>query len=337
MANARAWCWVWLVALPLVGAPAFAERNTLIDDTALPPEFDLDGVDAPVRQGFFQIQFVFENAAALNDGTEPGSAFADGSASWLGQGLAEGSDSAGRQSLLLDPAAPAYGLVSAPAPGLANDGDTDSDSGAVNVRGGVGLDWGRDRIAIPLTHRQGRVDNGQYRRYDAFGLEWQRRLDASSLVSLSAEFGDFVSLDAGARDTASTAAALGWRGEFSGTTRPQLAGSIYLGDEVPKDDAQRFFGRRYYGFVLDGRFTPIHNHTPYASLRFQRSDYDADDPSALITRREDFSRLAAGWDWQVMPNWGLRAEANYSLNDSNLDTYEFDRMQFFFSTRFDFR
>ncbi|HEX9628013.1 MAG TPA: hypothetical protein VGA00_13825 [Acidiferrobacterales bacterium] len=338
MAGLRASHWFGFVALSLGVTSAFAEHNLLTTDilapAALPAEFDLgDDPDTAADKGFFQIQFGFENAAGRGDASEFGALPADRAASWTGQRVGEGLDSALRAA----PPWESAGSVALQPTGIAAADDGEVDPGPIRLRGGIGLDWGRDRIAIPLTHQQARVDNGRYRRYDALGLTWQRRLDANNLVSLSAEFGDFVSLDAGARDTASTAAALGWKGEFAGTTRPQLSGSIYLGDEVPKDEALRVFGRRYYGFVLDGRFTPIQNHTPYASLRFQRSDYEADDPGALNPRREDYSQLAAGWAWQVMPNWGLRAEAHYSLNDSNLDAYEYDRMQFFFTTRFDFR
>lgn len=210
-------------------------------------------------------------------------------------------------------------------------------TGLLNLQGDVGLDWGRDRFALPVFHQELRTDREHALRYDAFGLAWSRRLDSSNLVSLSAQYGDYVYLDQNSRDTTHSVAAIAWSSELSSDSRLRVSSSLYLGDENAKDEAHRFLGRRYYGVTLDGRFTPYRNHTPFASLRLQRSDYLNDDPLFAIPRREDYSRLSAGWDWQVLPHWGLRAEANYSLNNSSLDAYGYDHTRVQFSTRFDFR
>lgn len=210
-------------------------------------------------------------------------------------------------------------------------------TGLLNLQGGVGVDWGQDRFTLPVFHQELRTDRERALKYDAFGLAWSRRLDSDNLVSLTAQYGDYVYLDQTTRDTTNSVAALAWSRELSGASKLRVSSSIFLGGENAKDEAYRSLGRRYYGVTLDGRFTPYRNHTPYASLRLQRSDYLNEDPLSAIARREGYSRLAAGWDWQVQPNWGLRAEANHSLNNSNVDAYGYDHTRVLFSTRFDFR
>lgn len=219
------------------------------------------------------------------------------------------------------------------------DGNDESsfDSGLLNLQGGVGVEWGQDRFTLPVYHQELRTDRERALKYDAFGLAWSRRLDSNNLVSLTAQYGDYAYLDQTTRDTTNSLAAFAWSSELSGASRLRLSSSIFLGGESAKDEAYRSLGRRYYGVTLDGRFTPYRNHTPYASLRLQRSDYLNEDPLSAVARHEDYSRLAAGWDWQVQPNWGLRAEANYSLNNSNVDAYGYDHARVLFSTRFDFR
>ncbi len=215
--------------------------------------------------------------------------------------------------------------------------ETSFDTGLLNLQGGVGVGWGQDRFTLPVFHQELRTDGERALKYDAFGLGWSRRLDSSNLVSLTAQYGDYAYLDQTTWDTTNSVAAFAWSSELSGASRLRVSSSIFLGDESAKDEAYRWLGRRYYGVTLDGRFTPYRNHTPYASLRLQRSDYLNEDPLSAMARREDYSRLAAGWDWQVQPNWGLRAEANYSLNNSNVDAYGYDHTRVLFSTRFDFR
>ena len=209
--------------------------------------------------------------------------------------------------------------------------------GQMNLQGGLGVGWGDDRIMFPLYHQEMRLDRERSYKYDALGVEWSRRFDSRSQLSLSAQHGDYVYTDVINGDTTNTMATVAWSSEFSGTMSPRLSSSLFLGDEAAKDEMSRFLGRRYYGVTLDGRFSPFRNHSPYASLRLQRSDYGAEDPILMVGRREDHSSLAAGWDWQVRPNWGMRAEANYSLNNSSQESHEYDQTRFLFTTRFDFR
>ena len=209
--------------------------------------------------------------------------------------------------------------------------------GLLSVQGGLGIDWGRDRFALPLYHQEFRYERTRALKYDALGVEWSRRLNSQNLLTLSAQYGDYAYADQPLGDTIHSVAAFAWSSELSGALHPRLSSSIYLGDESAKDDAYRSLGRRYYGITLDGRFTPYPKHTPYASLRLQRSDYLTEDTLLSVPRREDFSRLAAGWDWQVQPNWGLRAEANYSLNNSSVESFGYDHARVLFTTRFDFR
>ena len=211
--------------------------------------------------------------------------------------------------------------------------------GLLSLQGGLDIDWGQDRFALPLYHQEFRYERERALTYDALGVEWSRRLNTQNLLTLSAQYGDYAYAyaDQPMGDTTNSVAAFAWSSELTGALHPRVSSSIYLGDETAKDDAYRFLGRRYYGVTLDGRFTPYPKHTPYASLRLQRSDYLAEDALLSAPRREDFSRLAAGWDWQVRPNWGLRAEANYSLNNSSVESFGYDRARVLFTTRFDFR
>ena len=83
--------------------------------------------------------------------------------------------------------------------------------------------------------------------------------------------------------------------------------------------------------------TVFERHSPFVSFRMLRGEYATPDPDDMLASSTDYSRLTAGWDWQVLPNWRLRAEAEYTLSDTGLDLDVDERSRFFFSTRFDFR
>ena len=107
--------------------------------------------------------------------------------------------------------------------------------GQMNLQGGLGVGWGDDRIMFPLYHQEMRLDRERSYKYDALGVEWSRRFDSRSQLSLSAQHGDYVYTDMINGDTTNTMATVAWSSEFSGTMSPRLSSSLFLGDEAAKE------------------------------------------------------------------------------------------------------
>ena len=170
-------------------------------------------------------------------------------------------------------------------------------------------------------------------------LKWQHQpIDGHSL-KFSAGYGDDVYLEEMPYDSVSTMAELAWTGQGAGRFRPSLSGSLFVGDAATRDEAYQHLDRTYVGFTLGGRVTLFKTHSPYISFQSLRASYDEaalEDP--LAPPSPEISRFTAGWDWQVRPNWRLRAEADYTLEDDfSLKLDRYDRSRVLFSTRFDFR
>lgn len=176
------------------------------------------------------------------------------------------------------------------------------------------------------------------RRNPVFGVQWKHRLNALNSLSISAEYGENSAPTSSLLDNPDTRAAISWTSRLSGDIKPSITGSVFLGDEMGREDSYRL-GRRYYGFSVGGSLTLFQSHTPYVSFRMQRSLYDSADPSSLAQSRGDQrSLLSAGWKWQVQRDISLQAEASYGLGDaSSLDPYTLERSRIIFGTRFDFK
>lgn len=199
------------------------------------------------------------------------------------------------------------------------------------------LEWGDNRFSMPLRQEQYLVDARRSLLVNVLAIEWQHSLNAANSLTLSARYGDSLSSDSEISTASGTSAVLSWNSLLSGESR--LSGKFYVGDEEAKRRANG--ERRYFGMLLEGRYSLWRDHTPFASLRWQRSQYDVLDNGALtmgsLLRYESASRLAAGWNWQVSPGWDMRAEANYRLGEEGLDATDSDRTQLYFSTHYGFR
>ena len=198
-------------------------------------------------------------------------------------------------------------------------------------------------------------------RVNVFGVSWQHRLNAMNTLALSAEYGESTVVTPGgvteygvgtaasplAAETFDTRAALSWTSRLPLAASPSITGSVYLGDEMAREENFRYLGRRYYGFTVGGSLTLFQSHTPYVSFKLQRSLYEpvATDPltttAATVTPRSgDRSLLSAGWKWQAGRDFSLQAEASYGLGEASstsLDPYSLERSRILFGTRFGFK
>lgn len=204
----------------------------------------------------------------------------------------------------------------------------------LSTGGGVdGSTFGLTRTIDPLS--QGVLERQALfgSRREALALQWQHRLSEEHSLALTAGYGEDPYLDEAVRDGAGTMASLAWTSQWGSRLRPQISGSLFAGDDSVKDELYRSLERRYYGLAVGGRLQ-LERHSPFLSFRMLRSE-DAVDP--LDPNSPEYSRLTAGWDWQIRRNWRFRAEADYTLYDTGLNLYRYDRAGVFFSTRFEFR
>ncbi|BAV32684.1 hypothetical protein SCL_0362 [Sulfuricaulis limicola] len=178
-------------------------------------------------------------------------------------------------------------------------------------------------------------------RVNVFGVAWQHRLNAMNTFAVSAEYGEGAAVYPQSLDTLDTRAAFSWTSVLPSAVRPSVTGSVFLGDEMAREEIYRHLGRRYYGFTVGGSLTLFQSHTPYVSFRMQRSVYETSEDSLLVAPRTgDRSLLSAGWKWQAGRDLSLQAEASYGLGEassSSLDPYSLERSRILFGTRFGFK
>jgi hypothetical protein len=178
-------------------------------------------------------------------------------------------------------------------------------------------------------------------RVNVFGVSWQHRLNAMNTLAVSAEYGEGAVVSPLSLDTLDTRAAFSWTSVLPSAVRPSVTGSVFLGDEMAREEIYRHLGRKYYGFTVGGSLTLFQSHTPYVSFKMQRSVYETSDDSLFVAPRTgDRSLLSAGWKWQAGRDLSLQAEASYGLGEptgSSLDPYSLERSRILFGTRFGFK
>lgn len=213
---------------------------------------------------------------------------------------------------------------------------------------GVNVYGGEEELVMPgpagIDSPMGASSTLERLTVTSLGFAWRHMLAAHGQLRFSAQYDDVNDERTQAHAASNYFAVVGWRGAYTAAGRARIGGSVYIGEENVDRSTIRALGRRYFGLSADGSYALFKDHSPFLSLRLQRSDYE--DASAYGDRGharpflrggEEFSQFAAGWDWQVYPSWHVRAQAEYALNKSDFSLYDYDANRLFFSTRFDFR
>jgi hypothetical protein len=209
--------------------------------------------------------------------------------------------------------------------------------GAVSLYGEIETTGNRSRYPA--------LNESSGRRVNAFGVRWQHRVDTVNSFAVSAEYGEGTAVYQSPLDTLDARAAISWTSRLSNFVQPSITGSVFLGDEMAREDVYRHLDRRYAGFSVGGSLTLFQSHTPYVSFKMQKSLEDSVAEEALFTspRSGDRSLLSAGWKWQVQRDFSLQAEASFDMGNSNsnpgttLDPYSQERSRILFGTRFGFK
>lgn len=213
-------------------------------------------------------------------------------------------------------------------------GDDINDRYTQRIRSEVGLAFGEEAVSVPLYYRRAR-SNTDDQQLDGFGIKWRHGLEGAGSLTMMARYGsgEYNLNDENSLDAANRLASVSWT---SGLDSSGVTGSFYIGDEQVRETEYTNSARTIYGFAVGGHWLlgSDQTHTPYVSLRYQDSDQAA---ISGLTDYDKYTRISAGWNWQVKSNWLLRAEANITYDEPRLNLFNYDRTRFQFSTRFDIK
>lgn len=209
------------------------------------------------------------------------------------------------------------------------------DTRSIGLSGGMA--WAReaDRLRVPVQYQVLYLANAEYRRLAALGVEWSRDFDPRNQVLAFGQWGAIRYPDDTSRDVNLLLGGAGWSHRYAELPL-LLSTSAYLGDESARESAGDPNGRTYYGVRLGAQWTGIPAHTPYASLSWQHSGYDAVNAVFVRTRSEDFAELRLGWGWQPRQRWNVTAEASFVDNGANIALYDYTRRQYAVGVRYQF-
>jgi hypothetical protein len=241
------------------------------------------------------------------------------------------------------PVAPGVALLG----GVQFDGKFNSDSfdrqfdqGNLGAWGGVSVIKDRDLWRATASYSTLSVDYNRFRNVGALGGEWHRQVDELNTASVFAQYARMEYPSSPVRDSDFYALGAGWRRAFTHRLQPVVQVQGLVGRE--KNDAspgpvRDDLSRDLYTLRAGVSLTPAPAWGVSAGLNYTRSDFRANDPLFLQTRKDDYYGVDATVSYRWSRQLSIRGEYTWSDNRSNLALYKYDRSVIAVKVRYDFQ
>ena len=202
--------------------------------------------------------------------------------------------------------------------------------------GNLGLQLTRGNDAYRLTAQAQRFDvNGPNRDLGGFTGQWQRKLSDTTQVTAFGQFAVIRFPGQSVRDVNRYTGGVGGVHAYGGKGSPVVYASVFAGVE----DEQHSFkniGRSLVGGRVGGQYTFNARTVGYASVDYQHSFYGGKEPLFAENRDEDFVNVGAGVRYAFFKSWTVRPEIAYSVSDSTIPIFSYDRWTAIVTFRNDF-
>lgn len=210
--------------------------------------------------------------------------------------------------------------------------NTFSASGGFSVTQGTGL----YRLTLGKTRQT--LDNSRYRDTLAAGVDYGRQLGANGVFTFGTQIALFEYAGINAiRNANYYSLQSGYRHLLTSDWRTELDFNLSVAREDNTTDGLKNLSRDLWGGRTGIGLSPFSAWNFGFGATYLKSDYRAEDPLLLVTRRDKYAAFDFSATYTINQAWSVRAEYTASRNKSNLPLYEYRRDIGQLKLRYDFR
>ena len=189
-----------------------------------------------------------------------------------------------------------------------------------------------------LGATQQTLDSARYRDTWTIGADVGYQLASGGVLALGTQAAVIsYAGDNAIRNANYFSAQAGYRHVFAAGWRPEFDASFSAAREDNTAGGHDSLSRDLWGARAGFNFSPWPSWTLGVGGNYLRSNYRAEDPLLLVTRRDNFYSIELSANYAFTPAWSVRSEYLVSRNKSNLPLYEYKRRIGQLKLRYDFQ
>ena len=191
---------------------------------------------------------------------------------------------------------------------------------------------------VTLGATQQTLDSARYRDTWTLGADLGYQLANGGVLALGTQAAVFsYAGDNAIRNSNYFSAQAGYRHVFAAGWRPEFDVSLSAAREDNTAGGHDSLSRDLWGARTGFNISPWASWTIALGANYLRSNYRAEDPLLLVTRRDNYYSVDVSASYAFTPAWSLRGEYLVSRNKSNLPLFEYKRRIGQVKLRYDFQ
>lgn len=226
------------------------------------------------------------------------------------------------------------------------------DSLNLDIRAGVLYDAKPNRIRTSILSGRYNLNGARLSKTTGYKVDWQYTLNPGNQLNTFAQFVQyrFADLLLQPNDVDQRSIGFGWL-HILASGKSNLSGSLHYGKEqdvapvistpvfgiLNPGGGRNDGGKRFSGLRVGGQTAVGESTTLYTNAGTQTSNYDKVNYNFLRARDDRLHDVKIGADWQWNKFWKLRPQLSYARNNSNINLYTYNRLEFSVALRRDFR
>ncbi|HUX91530.1 MAG TPA: tetratricopeptide repeat protein [Gallionellaceae bacterium] len=221
------------------------------------------------------------------------------------------------------------------------------DTQSLDARTGLMFKTAADHLRVGLLGSRYNLGGAYYGDSRGVKGEWRHKFSPANQLTAFVQHAEYRFADVlmQPNDYIQQTAGAGWLHVLA-SGKSSLFGSLYYGSELDistivtpsTPEGGRIDGaRRFNGMRIGGQTSISDNTTLFINAGGQNSDYNKINHLFLRQRNDHLYDMALGASWRWDRLWTLRAQLSYSINDSNIAIYDYDRTDVSLTVRRDFR
>lgn len=210
------------------------------------------------------------------------------------------------------------------------------DQSSLDYSIGLGFKHNIDQYTVAFQGGSFSLDGKTFR--EAMGLsgQWQRNLSDKNQVSIFGQVSDLEYPGSAVRDARRYIVGGGWGHTFDGDKAKVAYLSAYTGQENADNANFDFLSNDIYGLRAGGQMAINYKLVAFTGFSYEHRQYDAQDPTFLIARRDSQYDFNVGLRYLPGYNFTIKPQLSYINNHSNNELYQFDRYVLSVNIRKDF-
>lgn len=201
---------------------------------------------------------------------------------------------------------------------------------------GLSQTWGKHNFMAAAQAEKFLLSKSDFR--NAFGgvAQYQYAIDDLSRFSTFLQVTEIEYPRQEIRNATRVVGGVAYTRAFRHPAQPVVFLGAYGGVEDENADGVPHLGHDLYGFRAGGQFNINPKLVAYAAANAEFREYGGPDPLFLVTRDDDYYRVAAGLNYEPWSLWTITPEISYTNNDSNIVINDYGRTVVTLTVRRDF-